>query len=185
MDAGLYNPRMSSAAVCPSSDLDFTYLLKTFLIGVPLIESVLDLDILLEHVVHDIANTLGGIEVTVWLRDESASRLVLRGMRGCTQYRKGQQLNAGRALVASAAASGEIRYAPDVRQESLYVACESSTRSELCIPLKAEDKTIGVLCIDHEKLDAFPKELILVLTALARHLGIVIENAFRFERERC
>lgn len=175
---------MSSAAVCPSFALDFTYLLKTFLIGLPLIESVLDIDILLEHVVHDIANTLGGIEVTVWLREENAGRLVLRGMRGCTQYRKGQQLNAGRALVASAAASGEIRYATDVRQEPLYVACESTTRSELCIPLNVEDRTIGVLCIDHERLDAFPKELILVLTALARHLGIVIESAFRFDRER-
>jgi sigma-B regulation protein RsbU (phosphoserine phosphatase) len=178
-----YNPRMSMAEAHPPSGYDCQPLLTKFRIASPLIESALDLDKLLEHVVDDIAETVGSIEVSVWLREESTGRIVLLGVRGCSQYKKGQCLNAGRALVASAAASGEIRYAPDVWQESLYVACEPATRSELCIPLLVNNRTIGVLCIDHRKIDAFPREQIEVLVSLAGHLALVIENAQRFRRE--
>jgi sigma-B regulation protein RsbU (phosphoserine phosphatase) len=148
-----------------------------------LIESAFDLDKLLEHFVDDIAETVESIEVSMWLREEGNGTFVLLGVRGCSQYKKGQRLNAGRALVASAAASGEVRYAPDVWQESLYVACEPATRSELCIPLSVSNRTIGVLCIDHRKIDAFPDEQIQVLMSLAGHLALVIENAQRFRRE--
>ena len=51
-----------------------------------LITSTLDLDPLLDRVVNDIAESIGCIEVSVWLRDPESDEMVLRGVRGCLLY---------------------------------------------------------------------------------------------------
>ena len=37
-------------------------------------------------------------------------------------------------MVGYVAATGQMRYAPDVRQDPYYIACEESTLSEVAIP---------------------------------------------------
>jgi sigma-B regulation protein RsbU (phosphoserine phosphatase) len=150
-----------------------------------LIASTLDLDVLLDRVVNDIADSIGDVKVGVWLRAADADEMVLHGVRGCTRYRKGDRLQIGRqGMVGHVAATGKMRYARDLQQDPHYIACEPATRSEVSIPLKSAGLVIGVLCIGHHQVDAFLDDELKVLQALAGHIAIAIVNARLFARER-
>jgi sigma-B regulation protein RsbU (phosphoserine phosphatase) len=150
-----------------------------------LITSTLDLDDLLERVVTDIAASIGCVEVSVWLRDPDSEDMVLHGVRGCTQNKKGMRLKIGeQGMVGHVAASGEMRYAPDVSLDPYYMACEFGTRSEVNVPLLVAGKVIGVLSVDHLELDAFSPDQLQVFHALAGHIAVAIQNANLFRRER-
>jgi len=169
---------------------EFTQVLMKLQRATHLIDSTLDLDALLDRVVRDLANSIGNVEVGVWLRDGDTNEMVLRGVRGCTKYKKGARVEIGRqGMVGHVAATGTMRYAPDVDLDPYYIGCEPGTRSEVTIPLKADEKVIGVLSIDHDQFDAFSGDQLQVLQALAGHIAVAVENARlfrleRFERER-
>jgi sigma-B regulation protein RsbU (phosphoserine phosphatase) len=167
------------------SSCDFVQTLMKLQRATYLIASTLDLDALLERVVNDIANSIGNVEVAVWLRDGESDEVVLHGVRGCTVHGKGARLKIGRSgMVGHVAATGKMRYARDVEQDPYYIPCEPATRSEVSIPLKAAGAVIGVLCVDHQQIDAFSGDQLQVLQALAGHIAIAIENARLFKRER-
>jgi phosphoserine phosphatase RsbU/P len=77
-----------------------------------------------------------------------------------------------------------MHYAPDVRVDPYYIACETSTRSELAIPLHVEEKLVGVFSTSHHKLDAFTSTQMRMLQGLCRHVAVSIHNARRFREER-
>lgn len=150
-----------------------------------LIASTLDLEVLLDRVVNDIADSIGDVKVGVWLRAADTDEMVLHGVRGSSRYRKGDRLQIARqGMVGHVAGTGKMRYAPDVQQDPYYVACEPDTRSEVSIPLRSGGQVIGVLSVDHNETNAFSDDQLKVLQALAGHIAIAIENARLFGRER-
>jgi sigma-B regulation protein RsbU (phosphoserine phosphatase) len=150
-----------------------------------LITSTLDLDPLIERVVNDIADSLGCVEVTVWLRDPESDEMVLHGVRGCTVHSKGARLKIGReGMVGHVAATGRMHYAKDVDLDPYHVACEPETRSAVNFPLKVRGEVIGVLGVDHKERDAFSSDQLHIFEALAGHITVAIENARVFQRER-
>jgi len=149
-----------------------------------LITSTLDLDPLLERVVNDLASAIGCVEVTVWLRDDENNDMVLRGVRGCTLHKKGARLKIGREGMIGHAATGRLRYAPDVRLDPDYIACEPDVGAELDIPLIARGEVIGVFSVSHCRAHAFSETDLQVLEGLAGHIAVAVENARVFKRER-
>jgi phosphoserine phosphatase RsbU/P len=77
-----------------------------------------------------------------------------------------------------------MRYAPDVRQDPYYIACETTTHSEVAIPLQVGERLVGVFSASHPDLDAFPRQQLRILQALCEHMAVAIHNARRFELER-
>ncbi|MDS9466793.1 GAF domain-containing protein [Paracoccus sp. MBLB3053] len=64
-----------------------------------------------------------------------------------------------RGVCGAAARSRETQLVPDVDAFPGHIACASSTRSELVIPvIAAGDRLIGVLDIDSNQPDAFTQE---------------------------
>jgi sigma-B regulation protein RsbU (phosphoserine phosphatase) len=150
------------------------------------ITSTLDLDELLERVVHDVASSFGCIETAVWLVDEHDPQMIrLAGVCGCTVYKKGIELRVGvEGMIGNVAATGLARYAPNVHHDPHYIACEHGTSSELDIPLKVGDKVIGVFSAVHDEVDAFSPDLRRILEALCGHIAVAVQNARAFRRER-
>jgi sigma-B regulation protein RsbU (phosphoserine phosphatase) len=149
------------------------------------ITSILDLDELIDRVVGDIALSFGCMEASIFLRDESGESVVLAGVHGCTVNHKGHCFKIGKeGMVGYVAATGQMRYAPDVSKDPYYVACEPQTQSEVAIPLEVDGKTIGVFIAAHHDLDAFSPEQIRLLQALCSHVAVAVHNAQRFQRER-
>jgi phosphoserine phosphatase RsbU/P len=150
------------------------------------INSTLDLDELIERVVHEVAESFGCIETAIWLMDEHDPQIIrLAGVQGCSLHKKGIELRIGlEGMIGNVAATGLVRYAPDVSQDPDYIACEHGTNSELDIPLKIGDTVIGVFSAVHDELDAFPADLRRILEALCGHIAVAVQNARAFRRER-
>jgi sigma-B regulation protein RsbU (phosphoserine phosphatase) len=146
------------------------------------IASILELDELLDAIVHRIAVDFGCIESSILLVD--GDEFHLAAVHGCTQSRKGERWPVTEGLSAQVVAIGKAYYAPDVTQELLYRACEPHTRSEVIIPLTVRDRIIGVFGASHHDVDAFPRAQIEILKALAGHIAVAVDNAQRFQDER-
>lgn len=61
----------------------------------------------------------------------------------------------GRGVCGAAAQSGKVQLIDDVDAFSDHIACSSSTRSELVIPVWSGERLIGVLDIDSDAPAAF------------------------------
>jgi phosphoserine phosphatase RsbU/P len=146
------------------------------------IGSILELDELLDYIVHRIAVDFGCIESSILLVE--GDQFHLAAVHGCTQCKKGERWPVTEGLSGQVVATGRAHYAPDVSQELHYRACEPHTRSEVIIPLKVRDRVIGVFGASHHDLDAFPRAQIEILKALAGHIAVAVDNAQRIQHER-
>src|SRR3970282_800422 len=136
------------------------------------INSILDLDVLLEGIVSDVAETFGYSRSGVLLKDSETNELEIVAVRGWTinYHIKGDRFKIGEyGIVGHAAATGETYYAPDVSLDPYYQVSEESTRSELDIPLKVNGELIGIFNIQHQEVDAFAPARIKLLESLAIH----------------
>lgn len=148
------------------------------------ISSILDLDQLIDKIVTDVARSFGCLETSVYLHDEVSQELVLASVCGCTHHAKGSRKKIGRGTVGHAAAIGKLHYAPDVRVDPWYIACEPSTLSEVSIPLHVDGRLVGVFSTSHHQLDAFPPAQLQLLRALSNYIAVAIHNACRFRQEQ-
>ena len=146
------------------------------------IGSILELDVLLDTIVHRVAVDFGCIESSILLVEDDQFHLA--AVHGCTQTSKGERWPVTEGLSGQVVATGKPHYAPDVSQELHYRACEPETRSEVVIPLKVGERVIGVFGASHHELDAFPRKQVQLLTALAGHIAVAVDNAQRIQHER-
>jgi sigma-B regulation protein RsbU (phosphoserine phosphatase) len=146
------------------------------------ITSILELDELLDTIVHRIAVEFGCIESSIVLVE--GDQFLLAATHGCTVCKKGERWPVTEGLSGQVVSTGKAHYAPDVTQELHYRNCEPNTRSEVIIPLKVQDRIIGVFGASHHEIDAFPRAQIQVLKALAGHIAIAVDNAQRIQNER-
>ncbi len=149
------------------------------------ISSILDLDKLIDKIVNDIACSFGCVELNIYLHEPENCELVLAGVHGCTVHGKGHRLKIGKeGMVGYVAATGQTRYAPDVRLDPYYMACEENTLSEVAIPLQVDGELVGVLTASHADLDAFPADQLRLFQGLGNHIGVAVQNARLFQQER-
>jgi len=147
------------------------------------INSLLDLDQLIDRIVNEIACSFGLVEANVYLYEPDREELVLACVHGCTMYDKGHCLKLGKeGLVGYVAATGQMRYAPDVREDPYYLPCEESTLSEVAIPLLVEEQLVGVFTASHPELNAFPPQQLKILHSLCSHIAIAVQNARLFQQ---
>ena len=84
-----------------------------------------------------------------------------QGGHGCLQ------IPFSRGVCGAAARSGEVQLVPDVEAFPGHIACASSTRSELVLPVRdASGALIAVLDIDSDRPGAFTQEDAVALQAI-------------------
>lgn len=72
-----------------------------------------------------------------------------------------------RGVCGAAARTGQVQIVPDVDAFPGHIACASSTRSEIVLPVRGGDgRLIGVLDIDSDRPDAFTETDAVRLTAI-------------------
>lgn len=88
-----------------------------------------------------------------------------QGGHGCLQ------IPFSRGVCGAAARSGEVQLVPDVDAFPGHIACASSTRSELVLPVwNGARELIGVFDIDSDQPDAFTQEDADQLAAILRQV---------------
>jgi sigma-B regulation protein RsbU (phosphoserine phosphatase) len=92
---------------------------------------------------------------------------------------QGFQVRLGEGMVGFVAETGQELVAADVKEEPHFRFIDSlpETQSEIALPLKVENKILGVLDVQSDHLDAFHAMDILVLKALADNIALAIEGA--------
>jgi serine phosphatase RsbU (regulator of sigma subunit)/putative methionine-R-sulfoxide reductase with GAF domain len=148
------------------------------------IANVLSLDELAARVTELIQQTFRYYYVAIFtLRDHSAA---LRFRSSATADRKGKrkakvalEVEKGQGLVGQAAAEGERIIVPDVRKDARYRFIDAlpETRSEAVIPLKIEDRVLGILDVQSDQVDAFHPNDLLILGALADTIARAVDGA--------
>ncbi len=80
----------------------------------------------------------------------------------------------GKGICGSAAASGKTEIISDVNADDRYLACFVSTKSEIVVPIKKEDRILGEIDIDSDIKDAFTKTdkefLEIIADMLSQHI---------------
>jgi len=99
------------------------------------ISSILDLDQLVDKVVNEVARSFGCLDSDIYLHNQERGELSLacaHGCTGCELHGPGHSLKIGKGMVGYVASTGQMHYAPDVRQDPYYIGCEESTLSGSC-----------------------------------------------------
>ncbi len=69
-------------------------------------------------------------------------------------------ISVGRGVCGSAVAEKRNRVVPDVTKEPNYLACSSSTRSELVVLIQKDGNIFAQIDIDSHELDAFDERIV-------------------------
>jgi sigma-B regulation protein RsbU (phosphoserine phosphatase) len=148
------------------------------------IANVLDLDELARRVTELIQKTFHYYYVAIFTF-KSDSR-VLRFRSSASAPRKGKkkspialEVEPGQGLIGEAASLGQQIVYDDVHADPRFRFIDSlpETRSEVVIPLKVEDRILGVLDVQSNQLKSFHPNDLLVLNALADNVAYAVEGA--------
>jgi serine phosphatase RsbU (regulator of sigma subunit)/putative methionine-R-sulfoxide reductase with GAF domain len=149
------------------------------------IANVLDVDELARRVTGLIRQTFHYYYVAIFtLRDGSPS---LRFRASAMAPRKGRrrksrvalEVEIGQGLIGQVAAEGERILVNDVQEDPRFrfIGRLPETRSEVVIPLKIEDRVLGVLDVQSDQASAFHPNDLLILEALADSVARAVEGA--------
>ncbi|HDD61262.1 MAG: hypothetical protein DRI65_07360 [Chloroflexota bacterium] len=146
------------------------------------ITSIMEVDQLLNQVVHSIHKTFGYDHVAIaMIEDDYAVYRVGAGPlweNPAFNFNPSHLKIGSEGITGRVAASGSMIYLPDVREDPCYVEMQGSkTLSEITVPIKVKDKVIGVLDAQSERVNAFDDTDLVVLQSLADQTAVAIENA--------
>jgi GAF domain-containing protein/CheY-like chemotaxis protein len=136
-----------------------------------------DEDALIERATQIIGENLYPTNFGVLLVDEKTERL-----RTHPSYREDDKLKGpewiplGEGICGQVALAGESRRVADVQLEQNYIEVDSSTRSELCVPLKIGERVIGVLNAERELVNGFSDSDERLLSTIAGQLATAIDR---------
>ena len=88
----------------------------------------------------------------------------------------------GEGLIGSSAQLREPILAPDVRKDARYVEANPEVRSELSAPLVYKGEVIGVLDLEHTRVNYYNEDHLRTLSTLASQVAISIANARLYQR---
>jgi sigma-B regulation protein RsbU (phosphoserine phosphatase) len=142
--------------------------------------SILDLDELLPRIAQLVKRVIDYRTFGIMLlndRDELELKVAVEFGERC----KKATLKLGQGLVGHAALHKAPVLVDDVTKDPRYVPCVPGVRSELVIPLLHQDRCIGVFDLASPELAAFNQRHVEILTPLAAHTAVALENARLYE----
>lgn len=95
-----------------------------------------------------------------------------------------QEIPLGRGVTGRVAATGTPVLLRDVRQEPAYIALDPAVRSELCVPIKAGGRILGVVNVESSLENRFSDHDLETLSTLAGFLATAIERLRSLEAVR-
>lgn len=163
------------------------------------ITSILNLDALLTEVVELIQAHFGYYHVQIFLVEHGSDRAMFKASKSSLANsdlalherwrREGRSMRIGtEGIVGWVAQHGEPFLAGNVAEEPLYVPDDPrllpDTRSELAVPLRIEDRVLGVLDIQSTAADAFGSDDVFVLRTLADQVAVAVSSARAYEAQQ-
>ena len=148
------------------------------------IANVMDIDELALRVTELIQRTFHYYHVSIFTREPGEQRLQYRSgasapRRGRRKVQRPLEVELGQGLIGQAAQTGEQIVVDDVHsdQRFRFIPNLPDTKSELVLPLKLEERVLGVLDIQSDLQQAFHPNDLTILDALAANIARAVEGA--------
>lgn len=145
--------------------------------------STLDMKQMLTEVTECICQGFGYSHVELYLLDDAADELVLYAhVSQAAALPPGRRQSTSLGILGRTVRAGLAQQIDDVQQEQDYYQGVASTRSELCVPIMAGGRVLGLINLESETVAAFTAEDVAVLTTAADILAGALENARLYRR---
>jgi len=148
------------------------------------IANEIDVDELARRVTELIQSTFHYYHVSIFTREPGESKLKFRSSasdprNGYHEEQNALEVELGQGLIGQAAQSGERIVVEDVSMDGRFrfIPNLPETKSEVVVPLKLEDRILGVMDVQSDQIQAFHPNDLLVLDTLAANIARAVEGA--------
>jgi phosphoserine phosphatase RsbU/P len=143
--------------------------------------SILDLDHLLTKIAAAIRALIPYDAFSVFLVDNERNVLGNRFSVRYDQRVKIENIPLGKGITGAAVESREPIRVLDTAVDARYIASYPGIRSELAVPLIVQDRVVGVLDVESERIGFFTEDHQRTLSLLAQQIASSVENARLYE----
>ncbi len=147
------------------------------------VTSILDLDPLLERIGELLRRIIDYQMFSILLLNEREQVLETQyAVRFGHPVLPSEKVPLDRGLVGTAVRERRLIHTGDVRKDARYYMVNPETRSEMAVPLLYKGKVIGVLDLEHVRVNYFNEDHQRTLVTLASQVAVAIENARLYQR---
>ncbi len=147
------------------------------------ITSILDLDDLLERIGQLLKRVIDFQMFSILLWNERTQQFEHRfSSRYGERVTRERTIVPGQGIIGIAAQQREPVLSSDTRRDPRYVAENPETRSELAVPLINKGQVIGVLDLEHTRVNYYNEDHQRTLSTLGAQVAISITNARLYQR---
>jgi phosphoserine phosphatase RsbU/P len=139
--------------------------------------SILDLNALLTKIINTMRDLINYDAFSILLVDPDA-----KALRHLFSIRYDQRVNIdniplGKGITGAAAESREVVRVHDTAADPRYISSHSDIRSEVAVPLIVQDRVVGVMDLESDRVGYFTDDHVRTLTLLAPQVASSVENA--------
>ncbi|HEX5228316.1 MAG TPA: GAF domain-containing protein, partial [Bryobacteraceae bacterium] len=143
--------------------------------------SILDLDELLRKIALTIHSLVAFDAFSILLLDAEHQALRHRFSERYDQRVDLDNIPLGKGLTGAAAESREIVRVADTLADQRYIASHPDIRSEIAVPLIVQDRVVGVMNLESDRMGYFTEDHSRLLALLAPQIASSVENARLYE----
>ena len=151
--------------------------------------AILDPRQLASEVVNEVRSAFDYYYAQIYLLDEAGENLVIAGgtgEAGATMLARSHSVSKGHGLVGRAADANASVLVSDVSQEEGWLPNEllPETKAEAAVPISVGNQVLGVLDVQHDRVNGLTEEDVILLELLAGQVAISLRNARSYEQSR-
>jgi len=143
--------------------------------------SILELDALLDRIAKSVKKLINYDAFMVLLLDEREGVLRSRFSLRYDERAQAPSLSLDQGITGAAATTRRTVLVGDICNDSRYVESHPGIRSEIAVPLIVQDRVIGVMDLESERVNSFTEDHARTLSLIAPQIAISIENARLYE----
>ncbi len=144
--------------------------------------STLKLEELVEEILNSLKQVIDFDAGGIFLLDPDTAEMKSIRAIGYDPSRMGHvHLKIGQGLVGHVMKSGEPEIVPNVKEDSRYCEARSETMSEIVVPMKINGKSLGVVTLESDEINAYDSRTLGLLEAFASQAAVSVERAQLYE----
>ena len=145
----------------------------------------LDFELVTRYTVEALQRSLGFEYIGLFLVNDAGDYAHLFATSSLqAEYERNRFIKVGDGIVGWSIVHGRLVNVPDVQQDPRHLSGITSTRSELCIPLRVGERVIGAVDVQSPRVNAFTPSDERLLTTIAGQWAVILENTKLFAAER-
>lgn len=131
----------------------------------------------MELAVNTIARLTEWSHVSISTPSRTGQEWVVRVATGQLVHRVGATYSSTQGIIGRALRTQQMQYVPNVHTDPDYVVGQLKTQSELAVPIMREDRLLGILDIQSERLNDFTPDDLFMAESVTGAVALALDNA--------